>query len=165
MDSELFTVGGVGMTLFKDNFADKKAGTENVYYQLVRTLQASRHVIKLLWWWMLVLTIIALVALIPRVIAAWKDSFSQKEGLQYLGGSMNSIRDDIGFPNHDTLAEKARSSQYEVTSGAVVKSVLTPDLSDNTPEAKVTFVVPREHMGNKALTPEEELKRKQRAGL
>lgn len=67
-----------------------------------------------------------------------KSEFTQKEGLQYLGASLNSIRGDLELQT-DSLAEQALRNQNKITA-------LTPP--------KDTFIRRRENMEE---TPEEKL--------
>lgn len=157
MDSELFTVGGkndMDYTLYgksskigtTDANGKKTATDGEVNYQKAKTYFAVRYCLKVLYW-MMVIYVLYMAVYYGEMIYKWiakdgKLSFTQKEGLQYLGASTSIVRDDMGWPTNDSLAEKAMKMQQETA---------------DTP-TKATFVVPRERMdGARELTPEEKL--------
>lgn len=156
MDSGIFTVGGVtGRTDSTMHSRDisKTADIGQVHYQTARTLQTFRHLGKLMYWALIVYVITMIMTVGPEIYLWWhtavKSSFSQKEGLQYLGASTNVTRDDTGWPTKDSLAESAMRAQNAATAMLATAPVAP---------SKATFVVPREHMkGAKVLTPEEKL--------
>ncbi len=160
MDSELFTIGGMNATMHPNDFKDKTASTDNLNYQWVKTLQAYRHVGKVLFWYLILALAYLIVILIPSSIYVWgmmsKAKFTQKEGLQYLGASTNVTRDDMGWPTKDSLAESALQAQSMYTD-------MHPAAAAAAVAAKATFISPREHMAStkNVETPEEKLLKQQ----
>jgi hypothetical protein len=163
MDSELFTVGGLaGMRDSTGHSRDlaKTADLNQVHYQTARTLQTYRHFGKVLYWALIIYVINMVITMWPKMIILWsssiKSTFSQKEGLQYLGATTNVTRDDTGWPTSDSLAEIALRKQNATT---------VMPMDTNSVATKTTFVVPREHMHNakSVLTPEEKLLQQQAA--
>jgi hypothetical protein len=144
MDSELFTIGGVqpGESRYVDhNNVDDK----DVKFALVKSYRSWRLVANALY----VVLIVGIIVVIIRELVyfgylATAQTFTQKEGLQYLGASTNVVRDDTGWGNQLTPDEAKMLAQQTATT--------------NMETSKATFIVPREKM---SATPEEELLRKQ----
>lgn len=162
MDSELFTVGGVNNPMNKDldwtghakSIKDKTASVDVVNYQTAKTLQSVRGVVKVVYYLAILYLIYLIVVMYPMIKSMYaelaKDGFSQKkEGLQYLGASTNVTRDDTGWPTTDSLAEASMRAQNAAT-------------AEQAAAPKATFVVPRERMSSKPMTPEEALLKKQK---
>ena len=159
MDSEMFSTNAYGgetpglhWTRGKPITVDQ-ATVNHAYYAIYRT----GYALKMLCYALLILVTIHIVVdffkAIPEVGDSWKkltfkDRFSSKENLQWLGASSDVIRGDYEN-NTDSLAEKAARQTNSVTDMSA-PAVAAP---------KATFL-----SREKLTTPEEELMKKQRSG-
>lgn len=139
MDSDLFTTGGDyaeyngGLWPSKDG-AWPQAEVGEVYYQ-------SKHLIR---WWRFAMVLVVILLLLTLLYSTsviipevWK-SWATKDGLQYLGASTSVVRDDLGWPTNDSLAETAMRNQSRVTDlPAPVKSTFTAREPMRSPEEEL----------------------------
>ena len=160
MDSEIFSTeayGGAGKHhYFGTELKVDDAQPKHLYYAAFRT----GYAVKMLCYALIILILIHIVVdffrAIPEVASGlakltFKDRFSGKENLQWLGASTDVIRGDYEN-NTDSLAEQAARQANLVTdmSAPAVPVATAP---------KSTFL-----SREKLTTPEEELMKKQRSG-
>ena len=143
MDSDLFTTGG--------DYADYSGGmwgSKTTPWSSTQDVGEVYHQAKLLLRWVRLATVLVIVLLLVAIFysavvfvpSAWK-TWKGVDKLQYLGASTSVVRDDLGWPTNDSLAETAMRNQNRVT-----------DFSTAVPVAKAAFTA-REQM----RSPEEEL--------
>lgn len=81
----------------------------------MKTSRAARYLCFVL----ILLLIVWSVVLFPvATFKSYVGLFTNKEGLQYLGASTSVVRDDLGWPTNDSLAEYAMRTQNRVTADA-----------------------------------------------
>lgn len=155
MDSELFTIGGVGLGVGKlgtTGVTRDSVEKKDVDFAQVKLMRTWRWVGNALYWVLIFYSIILfLFQILPQGVAWWKfatkSDFTQKEGLQYLGASTNVTRDDTGWPSALSLDEQ----------NMIAMQTAVTDVSKPMP-TKATFV--SEHMDDpkkKLQTPEAKL--------
>ena len=156
MDSDLFTTGGEygeydgGIDGGKPDWMSphvwKEANQEKMLYQQMAMFRWARISLYVVFLLLVVGLFYSLVVFIPLVKKEFNLAYgAKKEGLQYLGASTSVVRDDLGWPTNDSLAETAMRNQNRVT-----------DISTPMP-TKAAFST-RERM----RSPEEELLRSQK---
>lgn len=155
MNAEMFTTAASGGWTAPWRYNGVSVDTSNLpAHQQVAVIKLAHSVkwaAKAAFLLLVILVIVQFTNAIPTMWKAWRklvkgdlSSFTQKEGLQYLGASTDIIRGDLE-QNQDSLAEKALRQQAQVT--------------DMTPlPVKATF---RERASDRELTPEEQLARQQ----
>lgn len=161
MDSELFTVGGVGLgqgKMQRTQVTRDTVESKDIMFSQVKLMRSWRWVGNALFYLLVVYTIVAFfLHVLPEGIAWWryatKSNFTQKEGLQYLGASTNVVRDDTGWPSALSPDEQQMVAQRT----AVTNMEAAP--------MKAAFTMPQEHMKTKLETPEDKLLAKQAAHL
>ncbi len=169
MDSELFTVGGVGLGSGKmgsvQDITRHNVTQQDVWFSQVKLMRSWRWVGNALFYLLVVYTIVAFfVQALPEGIAWWKysttkSSFSQKEGLQYLGASTNVVRDDTGWPSTLSPDEKLMVAQNNaITNLATAPMAAAPSMGA---PVKSSFTMPQKAVHKKLETPEDKLLAKQ----
>jgi hypothetical protein len=146
MDGEMFSNGGMKLwgKTGEHVTVDSPKLQQNLQLQQYKFFAIGKLFLRVALIVMIVWIVLNTSKVITEVVAVakWiknggKSSFTQKEGLQYLGASLNSIRGDLELQT-DSLAEQALRQQNTITS-------LAP---------KSEFTVRRERMEE---TPEEKL--------
>lgn len=154
MEGESFTnqYGAGKMNFWKHKELDAANVTEgDQRVAIIKLAHATKWFLRIAMVLIVVYIIITVTNAVPVMWRSWKklakgdvSSFTQKEGLQYLGATANIVRGDLEN-NQDSLAEKALRRQMAMT------ELATPPAIPLAPKA--TFV------GGGELTPEERLKR------
>ena len=147
MDAEMFTTGGRPIWKYMTPLTvDSAKLPEHQMIAVIKLSHAVKWCAKVAFVILLISLIVQLTVAIPAIVTAWKKmihgskgSFTQKEGLQYLGASADIIRGDLE-QNQDSLAEKALRQQNATT--------------NMTAPIKATF---RERASDREMTPEEKL--------
>lgn len=135
--------------------------------------QHSLTFLSMLLMFVVLILVVIMYSYDPNTPKLWKN---KKEGLQYLGASTNVVRDDTGFPNADSLAEKARKDNYTerlVEAGrypnqyvpsftendlATTLALQNPAVPKTTTQVTTTTTGFRDKMSNAAGKHEEELR-------
>jgi hypothetical protein len=94
-----------------------------------------------------------------RIITLKQEPRVAKEGLQYLGASMNSLRDDTGYPNTETpqeISQRSGSSHKadHLTGTSRTQDGYYPNTSMVTPVSTVPVVKPVSTFKNKFASKE-----------
>ena len=176
MDAEMFSTEphtGGGFHLGKNtNITVDKITDNHVKYSKFRLYQVVKAVAYAIFVFLIIHIIVDFVDAIPICVSAYKQgfftrayynksSFSQKEGLQYLGGIADSVRDDYGSPQADSLAEQAQAAQDALSNPAVAAAVSTAQAAGLTvaaPVAKSGFYS-RERMSHPPSAAKQDLRK------
>ena len=147
MDGEMFSNGGMKLWGKSGEHVtvDSPKLQQNLQLQQYKFFAIGKLFLRVALVVMLVWIVLNTSKVITEVVAVakWiknggKSSFTQKEGLQYLGASLNSIRGDLELQT-DSLAEQAIRQQNQITALPQMKSEFTTrrERMEETPEEKL----------------------------